>query len=364
MRSTFRTSLSVAMTAAVLAAVCSFAVIARAASPGNAARAGLARAGTRSDTLSGIWCLRATRCVAVGGRTTGPLIETWNGARWRVAHPPGSPGSDLFDVSCTSARDCAAVGGTGPEGDLTLAEAWNGSKWRVTTTPSLPAGSQEYGVSCKARQCVAIGRGMLAELWRSGSWRQIQVRRPSHFAAGELNDVSCASPSFCVAVGFYFKSVQGNSLSLAELWNGTRWRLLSPPGRGFGAVSCPSAAFCMAVSSSTAATWNGHAWRHSTIPGNFGNGPGVANVSCASASACMAIGFDRARGGHNIAEFWNGHRWRILSAPRPFGLTDVSCTRADRCVAVGSTQAARAGSRTIAERWNGRDWRLLRTLDP
>jgi hypothetical protein len=329
----------------------------------NAGSQQQARAVTRSDMLSGIWCLRATRCVAVGGQNSGPLIEAWNGTRWRLELTP-TGGGELSDVSCTSASACMAVGGTGSENGFTLAEAWNGHHWRVTPTPVLPAGSFEYGVSCKRGQCVAIGRGMLAELWRSGSWRQIPVTQPPHLYSGELNDVSCVRPSLCLAVGFYFTSVQGNSISLAELWNGTHWRLLSPPGGGFNAISCPNATFCMAVSSTTAATWNGHRWRASKLPGSFGNGPGVANVSCVSASACMAIGFYRARGGHNIAEFWNGNKWRILSAPRPVGLTDVSCTSAGRCVAVGFTQSARTGSATIAERWNGHTWQLLRALNP
>ncbi len=352
MTSIFRPSRLVAMTTALLAAFGSVAVTAQAGTT------------TRSDTLSGVWCLLATRCLAVGGQNAGPLVEAWNGAQWRAQHAPGAAGSDLFDVSCTSRSNCIAVGGGGPQGDLTLAEAWNGSSWRVTPTPSLPAGNQEFGVSCKGSQCVAVGRSMLAELWRGGKWRRIPVLRPHPFSAGELDDVSCASPSFCVAVGFYFTSVQGNAISLAELWNGTRWRLLSPPGGGFNGVSCPSTTFCMAVNVNTAATWNGHRWRQSTIPGAFGNGPGVAKVSCVSASACMAIGFYRASGGHNIAKFWNGSKWRTLFAPRPFGLTDVSCTRADRCIAVGSTQTFKAGARTIAERWNGKTWQLLRSLNP
>jgi hypothetical protein len=352
MTSILRTSRLVVMTTALLAAFGSVAVTAQ------------ARTSTRSDTLSGVWCVLATRCVAVGGQNAGPLVEAWNGTSWRLQRAPGATGSDLLDVSCTSKSNCIAVGGAAPAVDTTLAEAWNGSTWRITPTPKQPPGSQEYGVSCKGSQCVAIGRSMLAELWRSGKWQRIKVPLPAHFFSGELSDVSCASASFCVAVGFYFTSVRGNSISLAELWNGTRWRLLSPPGGGFGGVSCPSTTFCMAVSSKTAATWNGHRWRQSTIPGAFGNGPGVANVSCVSASACMAIGFYRASGGHNIAKFWNGSKWRTLFAPRPFGLTDVSCTRVSRCMAVGSTQTFKTGARTIAERWNGKTWQLLRTLNP
>jgi hypothetical protein len=77
----------------------------------------------------------------------------------------------------------------------------------------------------------------------------------------------------------------------------------------------------------------------------------------------MAVGNYLTNGGaigHNVAEFWNGSTWRILRTAGPGGgLTDVSCTRASRCMAVGQ-----AGTLTLAEQWNGARWRLLKTPNP
>ncbi|HEX9552792.1 MAG TPA: hypothetical protein VF983_06260 [Streptosporangiaceae bacterium] len=56
----------------------------------------------------------------------------------------------------------------------------------------------------------------------------VTIQHPAQFFSGGLTDVSCASSTECLATGFYFTSVQGNSFSLTELWNGQRWRILNP----------------------------------------------------------------------------------------------------------------------------------------
>jgi hypothetical protein len=84
----------------------------------------------------------------------------------------------------------------------------------------------------------------------------------------------------------------------------------------------------------------------------------------------MAVGNYLTRAGSryegvNAAEFWNGVRWRRLPAPGPGGgLTDVSCTAASRCMAVGLSPLEPARTRLLAERWNGSRWLRLATPNP
>src|SRR5262249_29087953 len=220
----------------------------------------------------------------------------------------------------------------------TLAEVWNGASWQITPTPSRPAGSQEDGVSCAGPYCLAVGRTMLSELWNGSTWRVVTVPLPLPNVGGELTDVSCSSSAHCMATGFYFTSKQSSPVSLAELWNGTRWRPLRPPGGGLNAVSCTSRLFCMAMGKDTAAIWNGKKWRTQKLPGPFGFGPGITAVSCVRASACMAVGnylasTPKGLAGFNVAGSWNGSRWRRLPTPGlGGGLADVSCTRPTRCM--------------------------------
>ena len=329
------------------------------------------------DALSGVSCTLAIHCMAAGSYITtsvrsATLTQSWNGSSWRRrTTPTGTGGSRLSDVSCVSVTDCVAVGGTGTEGSLTLAEAWNGVTWRITPTPARPPISSENAVSCVGGVCMAIGRDFFSELWNGSTWRVVKVPRPGEFVSGGLTDVSCASSTDCLATGFYFPTVQGNGNSLAELWNGTSWRLLTPPGIELDTVSCRSTSFCMAAGDDTAEIWNGKRWRTQKLPGSFGMGPGIIAVSCVSRSACMAVGHYLAKGGPegveglNVAEFWNGSTWRILSTAGPGGgLADVSCTSVTRCIAVGEAPAGQVGTRTLAERWNGKSWRLLTTRNP
>ena len=66
----------------------------------------------------------------------------------------------LYDVSCTSAKTCTAVGfHTAAGADLTLIETRNGGNWKIVPSPS-PGATWNflYGVSCAtAKSCMAVG---------------------------------------------------------------------------------------------------------------------------------------------------------------------------------------------------------------
>jgi hypothetical protein len=326
------------------------------------------------DQSAAVSCSAASRCQAVGGYLTSAddqaiLATAWNGSAWRQRPAQAQPGASLQDVSCVSAADCMAVGSTGRQ---PLAERWNGRTWRITPTPIVANGIPEDAVSCRGRDCLAIGRGLVAEWWNGSRWRLKTVPRPSPFYSGELSDVSCATATYCLVTGFYYTSVQSNSSSFAELWNGTRFRLLTPPGGGLNTVSCVSTSFCLALTGTAAEIWNGRAWRTGArLRGSFGYGPGITAVSCASTKACMAVGNYLTSGGpqgyegFNVAEWWNGSSWRWLSpAGAGGGLADVSCTSPTRCMAAGLVPSGLVSQHTLAERWTGSRWQLLATPNP
>jgi hypothetical protein len=325
----------------------------------------LAHRVNKRDQLSGVSCTLASRCLAAGSAvapavTWEALAASWNGTSWRQRGTGAPPGASLSDVSCVSASDCMAVG--------SLAERWNGTSWRITKSP----GGQVTTVSCKGTDCLAVGRSLVAEAWNGSSWRLLTVPLPSPFYSGELTDVSCATATYCLLTGFYYTSVQSNSASFADLWNGTKLRLLSAPGDGLNTVSCASTSFCMALTGSGAEIWNGKTWRTGAkFSGTFGFGPGITAVSCVSKSACLAVGNYLASGGpqgvegFNVAEWWNGSSWRRLDpAGAGGGLADVSCTSATRCMAVGLAPAGQVAEHTLAERWNGSGWQILGTPNP
>jgi hypothetical protein len=148
------------------------------------------------------------------------------------------------------------------------------------------------------------------------------------------------------------------------------------------AVSCPSAAFCMAVGASldasdsegapVAETFNGQTWslRH---PVTVGSTTEFTGVSCLTATSCTVVGASTAGGGHGtpLAEHWDGKTWRVEATKPPAGggqLQSVSCPSASTCVATGLAETGAGGNQIagLAERWRsgGAGWTITTTPQP
>jgi len=291
--------------------------------------------GSTGSHLNGVSCVSASNCTAVGyyatssspGRT---LVERWNGTKWSIIPSPnatGSIGSYLNAVSCTAATSCAAVGYSyNSTATKTLAARWNGTNWAVSASPN-PSGDD-----------------------------------PALFS------VSCASATNCLAVGNY-TSTSGSDATLAERWNGTKWSIVaSPTPKGsdsyLNAVSCASGTYCIAVGSTYPATgpgrtlverWNGSAWAIVSSPSPAGvNESWLSGVRCRSATTCTAVGASSATSDKTLVERWNGSAWVIVASPNPTGstasyLNDVSCVTATACTAVGDWRGS-SPYRTLIER--------------
>ncbi|MGH9098894.1 MAG: hypothetical protein ACRDV8_01520 [Acidimicrobiales bacterium] len=160
----------------------------------------------------------------------------------------------------------------------------------------------------------------------SGGWGAPTMIDPGEIGGG-LNSVSCASPTFCVAV-----DGDGNGVGSALTYNGHGWssaKSIDPHGGGINSVSCPSQHFCAAVDANgNALLYDGHGW---SAPARIDAGAtgGENSVSCASASFCVALEYD------GDALVYDGRHW---SAPDAVGPGDsfnaVSCPATSACVAV------------------------------
>jgi hypothetical protein len=155
----------------------------------------------------------------------------WNGRTWRDTIPPSlAQNAGLAMISCPSASSCLAVGQN--------AVAWDGSAWRQLAAPAalwvrdlscprpdscMLAGGQGYGSSPAS-----------AQAWDGRTWRRLRPAQPGK-SARALFGVSCWRRSACMAVGSYSTmptSPSGDTLTLAEQWNGTAWRVRSTPSPG------------------------------------------------------------------------------------------------------------------------------------
>jgi hypothetical protein len=354
-----------------------------------------------ANTLTGVSCVSARACFAVGAYSVGNqssvskvLTERWNGRKWAVQSAPSpTSGSYLSAVSCTSHRACTAVGYFVTRGAKvrikSLAERWNGTKWAIQQTPNPYRFSFLSAVSCISRRaCIAVGMTQhgvtslpLAERWNGRKWAVMPARNPRRTTDASLSGVSCTSASACTAVGLYYlPPVSGISLPrmLAERWNGRKWAIQhSPPiGPVLTGVSCTSARACTAVGSygdpvlnnmvPFAEHWNGKKWARQAVPT-----PAKASflyfsaVSCLSRRACAAVGayYDPVAGQVALAEHWNGKKWAIQPIPTPPRLqlpnTDLfingtSCASVTSCTTVGDyvySQSDPTSIRTLTERY-------------
>ncbi len=318
-----------------------------------------------------------------------PFAEQWNGSTWAVSLISNTLGPPtpyrvleyLDAVSCSSATACTAVGSNAGGQVAPVVAQWNGLFWTVTSfngpNPSLPA--PLAGVSCSGPSaCVAVGDGV-AESWAGSGWTPLDVPSPPAAVPGFNNgSVACAAPGSCVAVGYYEVPGANTPELTATHLQGTTWTLDSPPlPSGVSesqllSASCATPTFCLAVGEYTLAAdntqhplvelWNGTAWTLQT-PVDPPESPAtdLEGVSCATPMFCVAVGvtsgdYDGDAGA--LAEVWNGSSWATVPTPIPAGSLDaslqwVSCSSAAACTIDGSYSPASVQTAPYAVRWNG-----------
>jgi hypothetical protein len=168
----------------------------------------------------------------------------------------------------------------------------------------------------------------LAEYWNGSTWTIKEFPKPApHASVVRIAPISCISATSCIAVGLY--RLGGACHEVTDGWNGTSWTVLStrrgqcgPRNTGPQAISCVTAADCIAVGDAYAERWNGSTWTTQTLP-SLPAGPELDAVSCASAASCTAAGSRNTSAGFApVAEHWNGSKWAVeptpaSPAPRP-----------------------------------------------
>ncbi len=336
-------------------------------------------AGAPSAALSGVSCVSADFCAAVGSAVNSSgtqlyFAESWNGTAWRiqpVPSPSGAPFAVLNGVSCVSATFCAAVGAF-----PATAVLWNGTAWQLS---AMPSGAGVGAVSCASADfCEAVG-GTRATAWNGSTWTAQPVPIPAGATSAVLYGVSCATAGFCAAMGS--DGAGSPSLTLGETWNGTSWSVQSTPDpagaayAAFRGVSCAAAGNCEAagyfelsehnqVLRPMAEAWNGTSWQAQQVVRRDGPvASDLSAVSCVSARFCEAVGThaDSVGGTVGLAEVRHGTSWSIQPTPDPARMTSVrltlngvSCVSRHFCEAVGYSAGGRPGAG--GEEWTGSAW--------
>jgi hypothetical protein len=193
--------------------------------------------------LADVSCGSATDCMAVGTVTVSqePVQESvalnWNGKTWARTFPPQDGNPSAADAVSCAGGFCMEAGGAYSEtanGGVAVAGAWNaGSATWTDVSPNLGTlcqGSLVYcfwavRMSCASKSsCMAFGGPEGIYYWNGSAWN---LAKPASAGAGAgLRGVSCGG-SDCVTVGF--RVVAGKHRTLAELWNGSAWKIVPTP---------------------------------------------------------------------------------------------------------------------------------------
>ena len=303
--------------------------------------------------LAAVSCKSATSCLLVGGYLTStgagserPYALTWNGKSLTPTAAPPVPKNggfaSLTGVSCITVKSCFAVGySRGGAGPLLL-ETWNGAKWRLQTAsiPGRARSAYPGAVSCHFLTfCVVAGESygsnpaapaMLLARWNGKALTAMRPAVPAGAANVTLNDVSCPSAIFCAVAAFSTNRFGTSAFGFAELWNGKSWaadKVPAPKGpAALYGVSCRADETCTAVggagpsaaTKATAVSYNGKKWTAQNVPGPApGRSSDFFGVNCLRANQCVAFGETvslRPSIVTPLGGLWNGSSWRLVAA--------------------------------------------------
>ena len=235
--------------------------------------------------------------------------------------------------------------------------------WRLTalpwTTPG-PATTWLSGVSCTGGTCLAVGRLSsqgsvpLAETRTGSGWTALPAPAPPA-SDGEWTSVSCATPTFCAAVGeeepVQLDPVVGSVTLLGSTWDGATWTT-SVLGTFVGlslaqlfAVSCGGTT-CVALGEAGTPDQplgyelSGGTWKGTNPPGPAESA--LTSISCADSSDCTAVGEEQ--DGDALVDTLRAGTWTSIVVPPPSGSdlspSGISCWGPSTCDAVGTWNLA------------------------
>jgi hypothetical protein len=288
------------------------------------------------------------------------LIAARQGGAWSAYQAPvpaGVPGTDtagLSSVACADPTHCVAIGSyydaATRKGGIMLLSG-SGSSWTAVAAP-LPAGAPNPGTSV------------------------------------QLNGLTCASSSSCVAVGYYYPSgaTTPDDHGLVLSGYGRTWRATStpippqsssPPAINLQVVTCPTSRQCLVLgqyavagrqstSPAIALSGFGAAWTVKTLP--LLSGPGVSSsytdmnfssAVCTTATSCLAVGDDQGSDTEGFIYSLAGSTWGVREAPLPPGSSLAQSGQAvlfgglacpsSTCLAVGNYNGAVPGTGFISQ---------------
>jgi hypothetical protein len=193
-------------------------------------------AGNTVAQIHSVSCAKVGRCVAVGptdnyNSSTSYVLQH---RRWSI-HPIARTARRLYSISCVRSAVCSAAGDRGSDlGEAhPLVEGWNGRRWRPLHTPTdkLGHGSRASAISCVSVSfCSVVGVSVSAsrtkrideQRWNGHKWKLIFMP-PSTRKHVELDGIDCPTRTSCVAVGSATNATGTDWDAIYSYSGGARW---------------------------------------------------------------------------------------------------------------------------------------------
>ena len=312
-----------------------------------------------------------------------------------AASNPAAYSNQIGDVSCVSTSFCMSVIEGRETSGMSAAAVpflsqWDGSSWSVVSTSGWPSGFRATDIACGATNTCLITGSVdsfspmsttpYLMYWNGSSISQVTL--PS--TAYRLEAISCASATFCLAVG---SSTETPRRSLVLKWDGTTLTRESSNLFTDGTndqtmldIDCDTSRRCVGVTSinqgggsfsgeihdrgSVAGTWSRLSGRTDTLgqlqtvdcqPGQVGLCAIVGSMSNGTGAMLYDLAADMANKFRNVS----------LPVMPAGGLTNaltgkkMSCATTTRCLLVGDFMYEMPKTESYVGVWDGTTWTRL-----
>jgi photosystem II stability/assembly factor-like uncharacterized protein len=290
----------------------------------------------QGNTLNAVSCPSSSACYIAGD--LGTVLIGAIGSRTVTAGPQVTT-QNLHGISCADTTNCVAVGDHGTV--VTYGpELFCNPFDHICTTLYIWSPRQNTGISnvqlnavscASASICVAVGDVNEVFVTQNGgaTWAPVPFGISSDFLTG----ISCVSTRVCWAVGPSINGAQGQVL---EVFNSSGWKIVpwnSGDPTALSAISCAAARDCVAVDLKGNAAHTTNApldWSVTSV-----SGKSLFAISCVTGTqSCMAVGNANADGTNTVElTIDNGASWvgaEVNEGPPDAGfvgpLYGVSCT--------------------------------------
>ena len=278
--------------------------------------------------MYGIEALSSNDIWAVGYKYQGsqafPLVEHWDGAAWTIIpNPPNVEQSQMYGVAAVSPNDVWFVGQTWLVSDDAYILHWD-----RTSLQSVPPVNPGPYVALYAVAAVAAN-----DVWAVGSYSpngHDYFTLLEHWDGTRWSVVPSATGTYDTLTGITVLRERlwavACDLTGAEIlhWDGQAWTF-SPTGpvgnyaSFYGAAAiAPNDVWAFGTRGATLADhWDGTRWRIARTPNPGSSGNALYGGAALGANDVWAVGQSLDSGWRTVAMHWDGARWRVTRTPNP-----------------------------------------------